>query len=398
MGLEIVADTRGKSASWLCGDGRTAITYLGASLPGAGLVNALPFMTGALIDRHGYRPTMAGGLVTAELVTAAAVALVTSGRRFPLNPRSMGFLGCALFALGSLVAVDGRLGALLIGRGLAGLGGGLAISAAGQFVACAARPARVGALASVALAGAAAAVALVSGWLATHAGYPALTALLAGVGAVGAPLCLTGPATVVSPSGPVRAHAGPRETARCMALLACPFLLFLASGSLWSFVDRLGRHLGLDAMAIAQITALTAFAGIAGALSALAAARWLGEATSAAIGVLSCAVSIPLLAAAETPAVYALAMAVLSFAVIYVVPFLTALAARLDPTGWASGATLASIPLAGSLGPLLGGLIIERHGLAPLPAVTLGLCAAAILALAFAIWPKPQVSPSRSTA
>lgn len=376
-----MAPPAGRRAS----DRAWGVAYFAVSLPGIGLVNALPFLTGALIDGRGFSAPQAGLLVSAELIVAAVVAFACSSLRPGISLRALALTGCLCFALGNLVSMGAGSALLLTGRALAGLGGGMAIAAGGRTIARCGAPAMVAACATVALSGVAAIVAFGCGLLVLKSGYAGAVALLAVLGLMAAPLTVFIPAG--SPLGDSSASAGRArdlDKLSAAALLLCPGLMFVASGSLWSFVERLGRHAGLSGEAIAQVTAATAFAGVAAALLSVLSAKFITDRAAATLGVLFCGASVTMLAAADAPLSYGLGLTLVSFAFVYVVPFLTSIAARLDPSGWLSSGVLASLPLAGSVGPLIGGLLLARESYGALPWFVAGLSVLALGALLLA--------------
>jgi predicted MFS family arabinose efflux permease len=146
-------------------------------------------------------------------------------------------------------------------------------------------------------------------------------------------------------------------SAACLALGASAFV-FLGSGSVWSFSERIGLAVGLSASSVTAAIGLTSLAGVVGALAALAAAQMKREFLWAALASTIFGCSVCALALAASPLSYVVALSVLSFAFMFTTPFLTAIAVRVDASGGLAGAVQGVQMLTGAVAPFLGGALL----------------------------------------
>ncbi len=358
---------------------RLAVGVFGVGLLNTSVVNAFPFLAGALIDAGGVSTADVGLLISLELTVTAITALALSAPRLRVSPRNVGLMGCAAFALGNLLAA-GTLSPegvpLAIARLVAGFGGGLGLAAAGRAVALASSPARLSAAAAIVLSVIGGAVALCAGALVAGGGYADACLLLATLALAAAPFVLVLPGAPPTQAGPEPGRS-PIAWRKASPLLCATTLTFLASGSIWSYCERIGLAAGMSHRDVTTAVGLSALAGAAGGWAAMAFSRNGRRFLSAGAGVLLFGVSACALALASAPLAYVTALTTLSFGFVFVLPFLLGCAVEIDPSGGLASATYGAQILAGAVAPFVGGLTL-LHG----SFETLGLFAALASALA----------------
>lgn len=355
---------------------RLAVGVFGVGLLNTSVVNAFPFLAGALIDAGGVSTAEVGLLISLELIVTAVTALALSAPRLRLSPRIVGLTGCAAFALGNLLAAESQGPALAIARMVAGLGGGLGLAAAGRAIALASSPARLSAAAAIVLSVIGGAVALCAGALVAGGGYANACLLLAALAVAAAPFVLVLPGSPPTQAGPEPGRS-PIAWRKASPLLCATALTFLASGSIWSYCERIGLAAGLSHRDVTTAVGLSALAGAAGGWAAMAFSGNGRRFLSAGAGVLLFGASACALALASAPLAYVTALTTLSFGFVFVLPFLLACAVDIDPSGGLASATYGAQILAGAVAPFVGGLTL-LHG----SFETLGLLAALASALA----------------
>jgi len=352
---------------------------LGVGLLNTAVVNAFPFLAGTLMDREGMSSAGVGLLISMELLVSAVVALALSAPRLRLSPRVCGLAACAAFAVGNLLATQADGAMLVAARCLAGVGGGLGLAAAGRAIARASSPARLGATAALILAGLGGVIALITGWLVAHQGYSGGALFLAAITAIGAPLASFLPHAAPISRTPLRAPCDAIQWSAALPLAFATGLAFLASGAIWSYSERIGLAAGLSPDAVTLAIGLTALAGVGGGAIAMMVAKAGRNFLASGMGVAVFGTSATALALAGEPYGYVLALTSLSFAFIFLWPFLLASAVEIDPSGGLASAAYGAQMLAGAFAPFLGGLLLLSGSFRSL-AMFAGFCTIAALA------------------
>jgi MFS family permease len=363
---------------------RLATGVFGANLPSTAVINVFPFLAGAMIDTRHVSPAHVGFVMSVELLAMAVVAIGLGALPVQVRPRLVGIIGCCAFAVGNLLSMQAGPVMLLGARALAGMGGGLAITAGGRAVAQSSTPARLSSYVAVALSILGVGMAVIAGAAVRFDGYSGGCLLLACIGIAGAVCAIALPAHSRIGDGAGLARAGPdvRKTMTgdwiaATALLAAACCTFAGMGGVWTFSERIGLATGLSTTAVANAIGFTSLASAAGGAAAAVVARLHRDFLSAGVGALICGFSAAALALASTPVSYVLALAVLSFAFIFVGPFLVSIAVQVDPTGGLAGAQQGGQMLAAAIAPFAGGLILASGSFR-----TLAFCAAVAAILA----------------
>ncbi|MEE9608938.1 MAG: MFS transporter [Myxococcota bacterium] len=339
-----------------------------------------PLLVGALIDGLGLAPRAAGLLMSLELLAAAATVLVVAPQVARVSRRALVVWGaCLLVAaqLGSALAPG--VASVAVARVLAGVGEGVVGAAVNAVVAGTRDPDRFYArLAATSVATGAlllAALPFAIEPFAHRGAYLLLAALVLAL----LPLAARVPAH--GPAGGGAAVRGLPSQGRALAVgtLVAGILVMYADGATWSFSERLGKDLGIEATRLGAVFAASALAGLLGSLAAMALGLRAGRALPLAGSVAALAALTWAWGQAGSQGVFIAVLFCKSAVVFFFFPYFLGTAAALDRQGrWAAAAS-ASMPLGSGVGPALAGTLAAAYGFAGIGWVSAG---SALLALA----------------
>ena len=351
---------------------RLVLALFGLLLPGAAVVNCFPLLFGVLIDIDHMTPIAAGALFSAELLAGAFVALACGRWALRFDLRVLAITGSLVVAIGDLGSGLAPVAALVALRVIAGLGSGLVILAAGRVVALASRPSRLASYAAVGVSIAGTFLAIGAGTIMAKYGRVGGYLFLSAVGLIATYCASFAPAaTGKQGAATAKASAG-RFSASGIWLIAAGTAPFLGAGIVWNSAERIGSLQGFSAGAVTGTIALTSLAGIGGAGAAFVIAPINRPFSAAGVGCAILCGSAATLACQMGFPSYAAAMTLVSFAFVFVTPFLLEGAVRLDGTGMLAGAIQGGQLLAGAAAPVIAGLLVAGGSTWPL-----GLAAAA---------------------
>ncbi len=167
-----------------------------------------------------------------------------------------------------------------------------------------------------------------------------------------------------------------------IALLATWSAFSLGTGALWSFAERIGHDLKLDADTVSLVLASSTFCGIAGTGIAAAFAGRIPRVAALVFGMVTSGLSCALVGLAGNLVVYALG--VLAYWVFYMFLYSSMLgvAAVMDPTGRVGTAGGGFERMAFAVGAPMGGLVVDYLSYAWLGLLA---CASCLLILPFTV-------------
>lgn len=345
-------------------------------------INVAPLLNGGLIDSLGFSVGQAGLVATCELA-AFAIALIFGGRLVDvLQLRTVGLIGLILAGLANLGSVgQTTFVALCAMRGLAGIGGGIAVMAGTTALASARRVDRVAALqfATIALVTAFALVG--ASELGARFGVYGLFRLCAFVCAVACVFAIAMPQNVPKQSD----HAGLRLSH--LATISSPIVIastasLAGSTAVWAFAERIGLSIGLTIQEVGFALAVTALPGIIGGVAAFAVSRPGRELALCVVGIFCFGASAVLVALARSEFSFLVGLIVLTFFFVFTQPFFTALAVLADRSGRLASAMLGWAALGSAAAPAIAGQIIASGSLASIawiPAVTTSIALACLV-------------------
>lgn len=381
MAIERSADAGTQAAApWPAVTAALAVGSVALLIPGL-----QPILLGELVARHAL--TLEGvGIVAMGEIIALGLGVVLGNALLPPGRLRQVCAAAALFVAVADVATLRLSGdAALAGmRALCGLGEGVLVWVTTSIIVRARAPDRLAGIFLVSQTLAQAAVAALLAWVVIPAagwqgGFAVLAALTLALLAVARwlPAHLT---ALVAP-GSARLPLTGGTVLSCLVVIC----QMAAIGSLWAYLDPLGRAAGYDGTAVQLLVALVLLFQVLGGSAAAVLVR-----RSAAVPVLlagallqaACAWSIHAIAG---PAVerFAVSCAAFGFIWMFVMPFHVRLAFAADPAGRVAMLVPALQLLGVALGPLAAALFVAGDDARPVPAV----CAAFALAAAVLLVP-----------
>jgi predicted MFS family arabinose efflux permease len=351
----------------------------------AGMIDlvALPVWVDALVERFGFRPQQAGGLVTLFLLGAVTASAVAAPRLNRLNQRLVATAGFGVAALSFLLASMQTIFLPLAGlHFVAGLAVGTGLSMVHGTMGRSENPHRLFAMAGVAvglsgivLLGAIPQLLIIRGGAALFQVF-ALVMTIATIAC--AILFLNPPA--FDEERPV-----PFSRAVWFTILGISVMTF-NQAMVFSFVEVIGKARGFAA---GSVLAVLIALGIINFLLPSPLAAVLQKRVPATLVVQIGPAVQALLALVVTMAtvftVWAPAAAVFVAIQIFTHTFAFGLLARLDPSGRAVAATPAMLMIGAALGPIIGGMLGEHFGFG-----TLGLAAVLVAFVSITFFTKAK--------
>jgi predicted MFS family arabinose efflux permease len=347
----------------------------------ASLPAVMPAMVGAMATQPGVGTVGAGYLVSMNMAGIFAGTLLCVLAQGRAAPDRLIVTGLSVMILGNMVTIAvGSLPSLLAARALSGLGEGFAAGICYSLMAASRRPAITF---SFYTAGQAVVGAVGMGllpWLVALFDWRAFYIVMSVIAVPALLLARTATGGVAAPDRTVRGDVAP-VSAPGWAMLAIVFVYFSGMALIWAFTQRIGELNGLSLATVSAALASSAVAGLAGSLAIGAGAHRLSDRTAWIIGM-----ALVIVSAAgfwsSTPWLFFAAAWALNFAWGFQYPFLFRVLARSDPGRGAAILPMAT-GIALSVGPALGGLILQHAGLPAACGVFLILTLGALAACLF---------------
>ena len=330
---------------------------IGIGVIGASMPFLMPIFVGAMVDHLGFSARDAGLIAAVELTSMGAATLAMTLLVHKWNRQAIVLSGLAIFLIGNLAAsaADAFL-PLAIARALSGMGSGILLSTMKATVAATRNPVRIFGIYSMAL------------LVVASVAFPTMPLILAKWGTTGAYLVA---ATLILPGlvllrwfpprglAPAAREGGKRPVVWPVLLaLSAMLVYFVAQGSVWAYLERMGVASGLDVAVVGKILGGAALAGMAGA----ALVSWLnvriGRAKPVFFGVLCSVASLLLLVQGMGAEAYAVAAMTLNLTFFFSGPYLLGAMAALDTQGRVVVMGLVMQSIGGAAGPALAGFII----------------------------------------
>jgi len=328
----------------------------------AGMIDlvALPVWVGALVERFGFRPQPAGGLVTLFLLGAVTASAVAAPRLNRLNQRLVATAGFGVAALSFLLASTQTTFPPLAGlHFVAGLAVGTGLSMVHGTMGRSENPHRLFAMAGVAVGLSGIVLLGAIPQLLIIRGGAALFQVFALVMTIATIAC-----AILFPNPPAFEEESPVPFGRAVwfTILGISVMTF-NQAMVFSFVEVIGKARGFAA---GSVLAVLIALGVINFLLPSPLAAMLQKRVPATLVVQIGPAVQALLALVVTMAtvctVWAPAAAVFVAIQIFTHTFAFGLLARLDPSGRAVAATPAMLMIGAALGPIIGGMLGEHFG------------------------------------
>ena len=338
------------------------------------------FLVGAAMDDLGLSAVEAGGLVSAELVSAGTTSLLAAPFIRRYSTARLALLSAA-FGISMQVAsvyMD-SFGLLLPFRVGSGVAGGLLIAASSYVAASSFNPDRAFSYSiSIFMLGSIILMQVMGIIVGDHgldgAYWTQAVALLLGS------LLFFWLSPEKTPEIGQHSHEPVRPRRDWIILISIILIFGVFVGPMYYFFERLGTHVGMETDRIGLFLSAGTLAGFFGALLAGRASDWLGRRRPMMIGLILLASSGLLYAFAGSESAFLVTNVIFWVSYMFLYSFFFATAAAFDPTGRLSVACGGINQFTVALGPVLGGVLFEW---ASFPA--LGGCAAVGLSAAFLI-------------
>ncbi|HBF28204.1 MFS transporter [Rhizobium sp.] len=351
----------------------------------AGMIDliALPVWVGALVERFGFTPQQAGGIVTLFLIGAFFASAFMAPKLNNLNQRLVATIGYAAAAFAFFIASTvSSFMPLLVLHLIAGLAIGAALSMVHGTMGRAENPHRLYALSGIAIGLFGIILLGAIPQLLIVLGGPVLFqifALIMVIASVASALFFLNPI-------PLKEQASvPFSRAAWLTIFGISFMTFNQS-MVFSFVEVIGKSRGFDA---GNVLAVLIALGIVNLVLPSPLAAILQKKVPAMLVVRIGPMLQALLALAITSAtvftVWAPAAAVFVAVQIFTHTFAFGMLAKLEPSGRAVAATPAMLMIGAALGPIIGGALGENLGFG-----ALGVAAAGVAAISITFFTKAK--------
>jgi predicted MFS family arabinose efflux permease len=369
-------------------------SYAAGSLLFAGLVGVfmVPFQLGALMDGLKLSAGLSSILGTAELAAMSLTSILIVPAMQKIGLRRLALIGIALAVAGEITtSAVSNLWILGAARVTTGIGSGAVLAATTTSVARAVNPDRVMGL-GLTLANALFFVLfLVTPDVVSKLGYQGLFLILA------ACLALAGLPSRGLPQSPSAGHESPSGNSRRssaldwtrVASLACGLIFLNAGlGAMWSFAERIGRGIGLEAAQIGTVLSACPIAMSAGSATAGLMGNRFGHRWPLLIGSLICGLACYRTTVSTGLSGYAIGLLIFNFCYLLLGPFaLAGVPSTLDASGRLAAAANGLMWLAYSVGIAAGGLIADSASVRAIGTFALVGCTVAAGSFTYAARP-----------
>lgn len=331
-----------------------------AALLGEYSLLVMPFIVTAMMQGYGIDETLAGDLVSVQLVTMGLAGILVSWLRARVPVRAL-VVGSALLIIAAnvLCALGSGIHALQLGRCLTGLGEGALMASAGAIIAGGVDAHRLFSVLGFVIAGVAAAALILTPMLFDAIGPRGLFWLLAASPVAVVALAWKLPTTAAAADeAPLLAGFGVRGA---MPLLLSFGLVWTGLSALWVFAELIGTNGGLSLAQVGTCLAIGQVAGLAGPVASGRYGERLGLRRSiAAVNVLM-AIAGAMMIFGRGAWPYTVAVSLLSIGSMYLSPCYRSQMAAIDPAGRVVATSVAFYTFGFALAPALVGLI-HRSG------------------------------------
>jgi len=162
------------------------------------------------------------------------------------------------------------------------------------------------------------------------------------------------------------------------------FLQLAALGSLWAYVDPLGKAAGFDAKTVQSLISGVLALQVLGGSIGSALVRMLPTVPTLVAGSLvlgAVATGVHHAMEVQSTVEFAVLCAIFGFTWLFLMPFQMALAFRCDPSGRLASLSPAMQVFGIAFGPLIGSFVIHGEDASRIPTLTAAFAAAAVMAL-----------------
>ena len=344
-------------------------------------VISMPIMVGALMQGMDLSEKHIGLILGAELLCIALSSVVLSSRAGVLSLQRIGLCGAALALFGHGFSVfTGSLEWFVFARAVAGLGEGMALSAANSAGASAKNPDRIFAIAQIVIGVMAMLLVTITPYFLSIGGYKAGLLCLIAVVLLCLPVCYLFPKGNASPgqhATKVDRTRFPHKKFGVLVLAAFAFMS-IADIAMWMFTEQMGARIGVDTETVGILLGIATGLGLLGAAMAAVIGDRFGRLPPIVLALLLLASANLGLGYASHVTTYAVSLLPLNMAILFLSPYFLGVLSSLDSNGsWTTASGIVQ-PLAFAVGPIIAGTVAGVQG----GYQAVGLTTAAFAALA----------------
>jgi predicted MFS family arabinose efflux permease len=322
----------------------------------------VPIWIGQVIEKFAVSSGQAGTIASIEFMSVAITSLTMATLIGRLPSRRVCLIGTLGLLLGNLICVFApSVEMLTAARVVCGIGKGFVVAVIFGLAGQTASPVRAFAVLNAAYAGFSAVLFLVVPIFVKDHGIAGAFGAMVALSLLGIAFVHWVPQSHRDPPGRSWRQSLPLVPLGLM-MLAGLALMWTAHGSIWVFIERIGVRDGLALTAIGATLSVGAMLSILGPLSSRVLEIRRGAALPIVAGIVILATTAGLLCFVEVHAVYYVATPVFSMAGLFVLPYVMGLLGYVDPSGKLSASSSAFMTLGGSLGPFIGGWVIDLAG------------------------------------
>lgn len=344
--------------------------------------NMAPMLLGAVQDGLELTRGQAGLLTTLEFAAYGASALLLAPWLPRLPRRRIAMLATLVAAIAHVISAAGTTYALVApARILAGAAHGAVIASAFAIIARARDSERIYARGFSAVVVVASVGYFVLPRVTPSFSYHGAYVYVGLMALALFPVLRLLPADDRSGDGGPAAGGGERLGIAVVVALFAAGLVSFSDGLVWTMSERIGVSLGMSPRQIGSILGPSIVAGLIGTILAERIGARRGLAIPLMAGIWATAIAGFVLANASGVGAYATGAVLKNITLFFVLPYLAASAAALDPEGRAAAATGGVIPLGYGTGPYVAGLLVERWGFG-----LVGWCGLGVVAVATIIY------------
>ncbi len=348
-----------------------------ASAYGVGLLTLLmlPFLMGAMMEGLNLSEGTTGLVLSVEFTLAMVSSLLISPYINRVPRRTVAMVGALMAIAANIIsAYIGDLTQLILVRGFAGFGAGLALAVGNSVISSADDPDKTAGQMNVIFVMIMIAVMLGFGFIAEKYGLKGTYFGVAGTYAfmfiflTGLPQYINTERVDVVVSHDAREGAKSSSnislvTLTALGMMATMFLFSMRDTMGWAFVEQIGVNLGYTTSQMGMILALQAFIALIGPLIVAKVGNKFGITIPVLIGIIGHgSITLGYLMASGSKLFYTAIVLMNATAYFYALAYLTGLAASLDKEGRVAAATGSFIALGIAVGPAFAGQLIDLGG------------------------------------
>ncbi len=354
---------------------------------------AQPIIIHSLMQGLSLSETQAGLVISTEIMAVALTSFAISPRIHLLPIRKSCLAGCLVAVCCHILSVFiDTYTSLLAVRLLAGIAEGFVYSIAVGIVASTINPDRgYGIINAVNIVYCSVFMALVPS-IEISTPNVLMFSSLAIASLILVPFVCALPEYVSSSSEPSPQAEGVFDTSAWLLLLVM-FLWGTGLNALWPYLFYIGTSTGLEVQQVGFVFGSGGFTALAGVMLMTVVGNRFGHFRPLLFGLIVNVLAVVLVTMMSTAMTYIVGVLLLMLAVYFLLPFLLAIAAEIDPAGRVAAAVGGMYMFTGGIGPVLGGNLVSRIGPEGIGYVFIGVC----LLTTYLIWNVVQGAKAKET-